>query len=211
MFFCTVILTELSMFCVRLSHFIIKFELIHCNSLQMRRLIDWLIDWLTNCIFFFTAGESQRLVLSFELRRNVGYFVFQTYLPSILIVMLSWVSFWINHEATSARVALGKRTLLNSVGLILVKPKFHYADFPETSPDGEVGVMEFGLKGTSRVCRGRHGEVGIVDFGHKTVAPVTNWLFVVPCSGVAAGKRLSRNSWARPRAKPQPLTSHRVT
>jgi len=27
MFFCTVILTELSMFCVRLSHFIIKFEL----------------------------------------------------------------------------------------------------------------------------------------------------------------------------------------
>jgi len=27
-FFCTVILTELSMFCVRLSHFIIKFDLI---------------------------------------------------------------------------------------------------------------------------------------------------------------------------------------
>lgn len=23
-------------------------------------------------------------------------------------MMLSWVSFWINHEATSARVALGK-------------------------------------------------------------------------------------------------------
>ena len=43
--------------------------------------------------------------------------------------------------------------------LELVKPKFHYADFPETSPSGdwgsfgEVGVMEFGLKGTSRVCR----------------------------------------------------------
>jgi len=35
-----------------------------------------------------------------------------------------------------------------------IKPKFHYADFPETSPSGEVsgevGVMEFGLKGTSR-------------------------------------------------------------
>ena len=30
-----------------------------------------------------------------------------------------------------------------------LKPKFHYADFPETSPSGEVsgevGVMEFGL------------------------------------------------------------------
>ena len=53
-------------------------------------------------------GTYQRLSLSFKLQRNIGYFVFQTYLPSILIVMLSWVSFWINHEATSARVALGK-------------------------------------------------------------------------------------------------------
>lgn len=53
------------------------------------------------------TGIYQRLSLSFKLQRNIGYFVFQTYLPSILIVMLSWVSFWINHEATSARVALG--------------------------------------------------------------------------------------------------------
>lgn len=55
------------------------------------------------------TGIYQRLSLSFKLQRNIGYFVFQTYLPSILIVMLSWVSFWINHEATSARVALGKQ------------------------------------------------------------------------------------------------------
>jgi len=54
------------------------------------------------------TGIYQRLSLSFKLQRNIGYFIFQTYLPSILIVMLSWVSFWINHEATSARVALGK-------------------------------------------------------------------------------------------------------
>lgn len=54
------------------------------------------------------TGIYQRLSLSFKLKRNIGYFVFQTYLPSILIVMLSWVSFWINHEATSARVALGQ-------------------------------------------------------------------------------------------------------
>ncbi|KOB66581.1 Ligand-gated chloride channel-like protein 3 [Operophtera brumata] len=37
------------------------------------------------------TGVYQRLSLSFKLRRNIGYFVFQTYLPSILIVMLSWV------------------------------------------------------------------------------------------------------------------------
>ncbi len=58
-------------------------------------------------------GVYQRLSLSFILQRNIGYFLFQTYLPSILIVMLSWVSFWINHEATSARVALGKQRTSN--------------------------------------------------------------------------------------------------
>ncbi|CAG2107586.1 unnamed protein product, partial [Medioppia subpectinata] len=44
------------------------------------------------------TGTYQRLSLLFSLKRNIGYFIFQTYLPSILIVMLSWVSFWINHE-----------------------------------------------------------------------------------------------------------------
>ena len=53
------------------------------------------------------TGNYQRLSLSLKLQRNIGYFVFETYLPSILIVMLSWVSFWINHEATIIRVALG--------------------------------------------------------------------------------------------------------
>jgi len=35
---------------------------------------------------------------------------------------------------------------------------------------GEVGVIEFGLKDTSRVCRGRHREVGIVEFGLNPAA-----------------------------------------
>jgi len=38
-------------------------------------------------------------------------------------------------------------------------------NFPERESFEEVVVMEFGPKGTSRVCRGRHGEVGIVEFG----------------------------------------------
>ena len=31
-------------------------------------------------------------------------------------------------------------------------------------------MLECGLKGTSRVCRGRHGEVGIVEFGLDNAA-----------------------------------------
>ncbi|XP_063989584.1 gamma-aminobutyric acid receptor subunit beta-like isoform X1 [Diachasmimorpha longicaudata] len=76
------------------------------------------------------TGIYQRLSLSFKLERNIGYFVFQTYLPSILIVMLSWVSFWINHEATSARVALGITTVLTmttiSTGVRSSLPRISY-------------------------------------------------------------------------------------
>ncbi|XP_013793317.2 gamma-aminobutyric acid receptor subunit beta-like [Limulus polyphemus] len=76
------------------------------------------------------TGIYQRLSLSFELKRNIGYFIFQTYLPSILIVMLSWVSFWINHEATSARVALGITTVLTmttiSTGVRSSLPRISY-------------------------------------------------------------------------------------
>lgn len=71
---------------------------------------------LTVLIFFkvissmnsFFTGSYPRLSLSFKLKRNIGYFILQTYMPSILITILSWVSFWINYDASAARVALGK-------------------------------------------------------------------------------------------------------
>lgn len=55
-----------------------------------------------------SSGAYPRLSLSFKLKRNIGYFILQTYMPSILITILSWVSFWINYDASAARVALGK-------------------------------------------------------------------------------------------------------
>lgn len=53
-------------------------------------------------------GSYPRLSLSFRIKRNIGYFILQTYMPSILITILSWVSFWINYDASAARVALGE-------------------------------------------------------------------------------------------------------
>ncbi|NXA00342.1 GBRB1 protein, partial [Nesospiza acunhae] len=60
----------------------------------------------------FTTGAYPRLSLSFRLKRNIGYFILQTYMPSMLITILSWVSFWINYDASAARVALGITTVL---------------------------------------------------------------------------------------------------
>nr|XP_040028634.1 gamma-aminobutyric acid receptor subunit beta-2a isoform X3 [Gasterosteus aculeatus aculeatus] len=64
----------------------------------------------TNVVF--STGSYPRLSLSFKLKRNIGYFILQTYMPSILITILSWVSFWINYDASAARVALGITTVL---------------------------------------------------------------------------------------------------
>ena len=41
-----------------------------------------------------------------------SYFMFHTYIPTCLIVMMSWISFWIKPEAVPARVTLGVTSLL---------------------------------------------------------------------------------------------------
>ena len=56
--------------------------------------------------------------------------MFQVYIPSSLIVVMSWVSFWLNRGAAPARVSLGVTTVLtmttlsNSVNAAL--PKVSY-------------------------------------------------------------------------------------
>lgn len=47
------------------------------------------------------------MTVYFDLSRRMGYFTIQTYIPCILTVVLSWVSFWIKSDATPARTALG--------------------------------------------------------------------------------------------------------
>lgn len=62
-------------------------------------------------IFFMildTAGRFPRLSLRFQLRRNRGVYIIQSYMPSILLVAMSWVSFWISQSAVPARVSLGQ-------------------------------------------------------------------------------------------------------
>ncbi|KAL8583392.1 hypothetical protein ACOMHN_035374 [Nucella lapillus] len=91
-----------------------------------------LSDYQTlNKIEQLLTGDYQRLSLTFNLQRNIGYFVFQTYLPSILIVMLSWVSFWINHEATSARVALALKEMYTVSVCQVVSLSYFWEDTSE--------------------------------------------------------------------------------
>lgn len=55
-----------------------------------------------------STGWYNRLYINFTLRRHIFFFLLQTYFPATLMVMLSWVSFWIDRRAVPARVPLGK-------------------------------------------------------------------------------------------------------
>lgn len=55
------------------------------------------------------AGEYTVMTAHFHLKRKIGYFVIQTYLPCIMTVILSQVSFWLNRESVPARTVFGKR------------------------------------------------------------------------------------------------------
>lgn len=67
-----------------------------------------------DCKQNYTAGQYPCLEVRFVLRRDIGFFLIQVYVPSILIVILSWVSFWINIESSPARVSIGLLTVLTT-------------------------------------------------------------------------------------------------
>ncbi|XP_050702586.1 gamma-aminobutyric acid receptor alpha-like [Eriocheir sinensis] len=58
------------------------------------------------------TGEFSTLLASFHLQRHMGNFLITVYGPCVLLVVLSWVSFWLNREATSDRISLGITTVL---------------------------------------------------------------------------------------------------
>nr|XP_009933002.1 PREDICTED: gamma-aminobutyric acid receptor subunit epsilon [Opisthocomus hoazin] len=69
------------------------------------------------------AGEYLVMTVSFDLSRRMGYFAIQTYIPCILTVVLSWVSFWIKRDSTPARTSLGITTVLTMTTLSTISRK----------------------------------------------------------------------------------------
>ncbi|XP_023666031.2 gamma-aminobutyric acid receptor subunit rho-1-like isoform X2 [Paramormyrops kingsleyae] len=72
----------------------------------------------TKLAFYSSTGWYNRLYISFTLRRHIFFFLLQTYFPATLMVMLSWVSFWIDRRAVPARVPLGITTVLTMSTII---------------------------------------------------------------------------------------------
>ncbi|CAF1023729.1 unnamed protein product [Adineta ricciae] len=57
-------------------------------------------------------GSFTCLLVVLHLKRLFGYYLVQVYIPSMLIVILSFVSFWIDHKSVPARISVGLLTVL---------------------------------------------------------------------------------------------------
>ncbi|CAL8261635.1 unnamed protein product [Lota lota] len=67
-----------------------------------------------NCTKFYAGtGYYTCVEVIFTLRRQVGFYMMGVYAPTLLIVVLSWLSFWINPDASAARVPLGILSVLS--------------------------------------------------------------------------------------------------
>ncbi|CAG9540885.1 unnamed protein product [Cercopithifilaria johnstoni] len=69
-------------------------------------------------VISLSTGNYSRLSTYFTFKRNIGFYLIQIYFPSSLIVVMSWVSFWLNRDATQARVAIGVTTVLTMTTLM---------------------------------------------------------------------------------------------
>uniref|UniRef100_A0A667Z520 Gamma-aminobutyric acid type A receptor subunit alpha6a n=1 Tax=Myripristis murdjan TaxID=586833 RepID=A0A667Z520_9TELE len=86
---------------------------------------------LSSEVFKSNTGHYSVQVVHFHLQRKLGYYLIQTYVPLIMVVVLSQVSFWINKESVPARTVAGITTVLTMTTLSISArqslPKVAYA------------------------------------------------------------------------------------
>ena len=77
-------------------------------------------------ITILLSEEFTSLQLEIVMKRVYNMYLVQVYLPSSLLVILSWLSFWIDREAVLARVSLGSLCVVSIItqatGLMDVVP-----------------------------------------------------------------------------------------
>merc|ERR1711988_209486 len=64
------------------------------------------------CDVITTTGEYSCLQVDLMFARQLSFFIVTVYIPCSMTVSVSWLSFWLDHKAVPARVALGVTTLL---------------------------------------------------------------------------------------------------
>lgn len=65
-----------------------------------------------SCSSKTNTGEYSCLIVNMTFKREFSYYMIQIYIPCCMLVIVSWVSFWLDPNAIPARVSLGVTTLL---------------------------------------------------------------------------------------------------
>lgn len=105
--------------------FFVVWRFFTIQALCMSRLATKLNMVISRFLDNFSSATGK-----FVFQRKTTYFLLQVYLPCILIVMVSWASFWIHEEAVPARAAICVTTILTIITMLGVvnvnMPKVSY-------------------------------------------------------------------------------------
>ncbi|XP_074663198.1 glycine receptor subunit alpha-2-like [Tubulanus polymorphus] len=83
---------------------------------------------LVDCSANYSTGSYPCLQLDFHLHRVGGFYMLQFFIPTALLVMLSWVAFWLNVDAVTPRMSIGMIMVLTITRCneLLLLPKVSY-------------------------------------------------------------------------------------
>ncbi|XP_020896323.1 gamma-aminobutyric acid receptor alpha-like [Exaiptasia diaphana] len=66
----------------------------------------------------YVAGPYRNLKVSFTFRRRLGFYVINFYVPCVVMVIMSWIVFWMDCNSIGERISLGITTILTIVFLL---------------------------------------------------------------------------------------------
>uniref|UniRef100_A0A672UDV2 Neurotransmitter-gated ion-channel transmembrane domain-containing protein n=1 Tax=Strigops habroptila TaxID=2489341 RepID=A0A672UDV2_STRHB len=127
------ILDKLTVFLILVSDFCICLIIIVVVTYKTSKKLICFHNIFCASLLLVVGSLCEYVVMTvyFHLRRKMGYFMIQTYIPCIMTVILSQVSFWINKESVPARTVFGITTVLTMTTLSISArhslPKVSYA------------------------------------------------------------------------------------
>ncbi len=77
----------------------------------------------------YFVGNYSRLKVEFEFKRLTYHYVKQIYVPCNMLVILSWISFWLNRRAANVRLALCVLTVV----IMTISLQILETEWPKTS------------------------------------------------------------------------------
>jgi len=67
---------------------------------------------------YLLLGNFTIMTIAIEIKRQQGFYVLQVYVPCIILVLLSWIIFYMNPDQIGDRLAIGVTLILTMIFLL---------------------------------------------------------------------------------------------